>query len=156
MDIACELCRSGIAERLYLSARRGAWVVPNYLFGRPLDRLGLTHPLVPWRVQSLAAGLLLRTLVGVSWQFGLPRPDHSPLAAHPTISQDLLVRLGRGDILPKPEIERLEGGTVRFADGSAVEDRRDRLLYRVQGQLPVLRSRLPSGAPATTCRCGGG
>jgi Flavin-binding monooxygenase-like len=121
MDIACELCRSGIAERLYLSARRGAWVVPNYLFGRPLDRLGLTHPLVPWRVQSLAAGLLLRTLVGVPWRFGLPRPDHSPLAAHPTISQDLLVLLGRGDILPKPEIERLEGGTVRFADGSAVE-----------------------------------
>jgi dimethylaniline monooxygenase (N-oxide forming) len=121
MDIACELCRPGIAERLYLSARRGAWIMPNYLFGRPLDGLGLTHPLLPWRVQSLVAGLLLRLMIGVPWRFGLPRPDHPPLAAHPTISQDLLVRLGRGDILPKPGIERLEGGLVRFADGSSVE-----------------------------------
>jgi dimethylaniline monooxygenase (N-oxide forming) len=121
MDIACELCRPGVAARLYLSARRGAWVAPNYLFGRPLDQLGLTHPLVPWRLQSLAAGLLLRALVGAPWRFGLPRPDHPPLAAHPTISQDLFVRLGRGDIVPKPGIERLEGNVVRFADGSAVE-----------------------------------
>ena len=47
MDLACELCQPGVAARLDLSARRGAWVVPNYLFGRPLDQLGLTHPLVP-------------------------------------------------------------------------------------------------------------
>ena len=120
MDLACELCQPGVAARLYLSARRGAWVVPNYLFGRPLDQLGLTHPFVPWRVQSLAAEVLLRALVGSPWRFGLPRPDHPPLAAHPTVSQDLLVRLGRGDIVPKPGIERFEGRTVRFADGSAV------------------------------------
>ena len=72
MDLACELCQPGVAARLYLSARRGAWVVPNYLFGRPLDQLGLTHPLVPWRVQSLAAEVLLRALVGSPWRFGLP------------------------------------------------------------------------------------
>ncbi len=47
MDIACELSAPGVAERVYLSARRGAWIVPKYLFGRPLDRLGVTHPLVP-------------------------------------------------------------------------------------------------------------
>src|SRR4051812_328737 len=53
--------------------------------------------------------------------FGLPRPDHPPLAAHPTVSQDLLVRLGRGDIVPKLRIDRFKGKTVGFADESVVE-----------------------------------
>jgi cation diffusion facilitator CzcD-associated flavoprotein CzcO len=121
MDIACELCRPGIAERLYLSARRGAWIVPNYILGRPIDQLQITHAWVPWRVQSLIAELLLRVVVGAPWRFGLPKPDHRPLAAHPTISQDLLVRLGRGDIVPKPGIAALQGNEVRFVDGSIVE-----------------------------------
>ena len=127
MDIACELSRPGIAARLYLSARRGAWILPNYLFGRPLDQLGLTHPLIPWRLQSLFANAMLRLLVGAPWRYGLPRPDHPPLAAHPTVSQDLLVRLGRGQIMVRPEITELEGQTVRFADGSIVEA--DVILY---------------------------
>jgi hypothetical protein len=121
VDIACELCRPGIAERLYLSARRGAWIVPNYVLGRPMDQLGVTPAWLPWRVQSLVAELLLRAVVGGPWRYGLPRPDHPPLAAHPTISQDLLVRLGRGDIVPKPGIDAFEGHEVRFADGSVVE-----------------------------------
>lgn len=127
MDIACELSRPGIAARLHLSARRGAWVLPNYLFGRPLDQLGLSHPLIPWRLQSLLANAMLRILVGAPWRYGLPRPDHPPLAAHPTVSQDLLVRLGRGQIVVRPEITELDGRTVRFADGSVAEA--DVILY---------------------------
>lgn len=118
MDIACELSRRDVAERLFLSARRGAWIVPNYLFGRPMDRLGGTHPWIPWRVQSLLTRLALRLNVGPPWRYGLPRPDHAPLAAHPTVSQELLGKLGRGDILPKPGIRALDGDTVTFVDGS--------------------------------------
>jgi dimethylaniline monooxygenase (N-oxide forming) len=127
MDIACELSRPGIAERLYLSARRGAWVIPNYVLGRPMDRLGVGAAWLPWRVQSLMAELLIRLVVGAPWRFGLPRPDHPPLAAHPTVSQDLPVRLGRGDVVPKPEIRELQGRSVLFADGSTVEA--DVLIY---------------------------
>jgi hypothetical protein len=50
--------------------------------------------------------------------YGLPRPDHKWLRAHPTISQDLYSRLGHGDIVVKPAIEQFDGPTVRFADGS--------------------------------------
>ena len=121
VDIACELSSPGVAERVYLAARRGAWIMPKYLFGRPLDRLGVTHPLAPWRLQSLVAGALLRLTVGAPWRLGLPRPDHPPLAAHPTISQDLPDRLRAGAIVPKPALTALEGRTVRFADGSAAE-----------------------------------
>ena len=54
--------------------------------------------------------------------YGLPKPDHKLLEAHPTVSSELLPRLGHGDITVKPNIDRFDGGrTVRFADGSEEE-----------------------------------
>ncbi|MEA2646892.1 MAG: hypothetical protein QOE92_1975, partial [Chloroflexota bacterium] len=38
--------------------------------------------------------------------------------AHPTISSEILVRIGSGDVHPKPNIAELMGDRVRFADGS--------------------------------------
>jgi hypothetical protein len=64
---------------------------------------------------------MLRVAVGRMTDYGLPKPDHDVLEAHPTVSDDLLSRLGHGDITVKPSIERFEGSTVRFTDGSAVE-----------------------------------
>jgi hypothetical protein len=127
VDIACELSRPGIGSPLYLSARHGAWIIPSYLFGQPLDQMGVTHPLLPWWVQSFMTWFGLRMMVGKPWRFGLPRPDHLPFAADPTISQDLPVRLGRGDIIAKPGIAELQGDRVLFTDGSAVEA--DIILY---------------------------
>ena len=43
------------------------------------------------------------------------------LHAHPTVSDDLLTRLGHGDITVKPNIDRFEGSKVFFVDGSAPE-----------------------------------
>ena len=51
-------------------------------------------------------------------KYGLPEPDHKLLSAHPTISDDLLTRLGHGDITVKPNIERLDGDKVHFVDGT--------------------------------------
>jgi len=53
--------------------------------------------------------------------YGLPKPDHKLLEAHPTISSDLLARIGHGRVMPKPNIERLNGSRVRFEDGSEEE-----------------------------------
>ena len=54
--------------------------------------------------------------------YGLPKPDHKLLEAHPTVSSELLPRVGHGDIAVKPNIERFTGGrTVRFVDGSEEE-----------------------------------
>ena len=38
MDIAVESSFARAAR--YLAARRGAWVIPKYVFGRPLDSIG--------------------------------------------------------------------------------------------------------------------
>jgi dimethylaniline monooxygenase (N-oxide forming) len=54
--------------------------------------------------------------------YGLPEPDHKLLEAHPTVSAELLARIGHGDIALKPNIERFAGGrVVRFVDGSEEE-----------------------------------
>ncbi len=36
-DIACEVSR--VASKTYLSTRRGAHIIPKYIFGKPLDRV---------------------------------------------------------------------------------------------------------------------
>jgi cation diffusion facilitator CzcD-associated flavoprotein CzcO len=50
--------------------------------------------------------------------YGLPKPDHEPLEAHPSVSGEFLTRAGCGDITFKPAIKALEGQQVRFADDS--------------------------------------
>ena len=66
-------------------------------------------------------GVMLRLSQGKVTDYGLPEPDHAVLHAHPTVSQDLLNRLGHGDITVRPTIDRFEGSKVFFADGSSGE-----------------------------------
>lgn len=128
MDISVELSRPGVAKKVYLCSRRGAWVIPNYLFGKPLDKsTQLIPPGTPFWIKQLILGLVLKIGVGKMEDFGLPKPDHNPGEAHPTISQDILVRLGRGDITYKPIIQEFKGNKIRFADGS--EEDVDAVIY---------------------------
>ncbi|WP_151083990.1 flavin-containing monooxygenase [Nocardioides cynanchi] len=119
-DIAVEASRS--AKATYLAMRRGAWIIPKFLFGMPTDHL-TDSPLArgPLSVQKLGMRTMLRIAVGKMTDYGLPKPDHDILEAHPTVSDDLLSRLGHGDITVKPSISRFDGSTVRFTDGSSVE-----------------------------------
>lgn len=116
-DIAVESSR--VAASTDLAMRRGAHIVPKYMFGMPTDHL-TDSPLVhaPLKVQQLTMAALLRLSQGKVTDYGLPKPDHAVLHAHPTVSQDLLARLGHGDIRVRPNIERFEGPTVVFTDSS--------------------------------------
>ncbi len=119
-DIAVESSR--VAEETYLAMRRGAHVVPKFIFGVPTDHL--TDSVVarmPLKVQQVSMAAMLRLAQGKVTDYGLPKPDHAVLHAHPTVSDDLLSRLGHGDINVKPNIDRFEGSKVFFEDGSAVE-----------------------------------
>jgi cation diffusion facilitator CzcD-associated flavoprotein CzcO len=119
-DIAVESSR--VADQTYLAMRRGAHIMPKYLFGIPTDHL-TDSPLArgPLKLQQLSMAALLRLTQGRVTDYGLPKPDHAVLHAHPTVSDDLLTRLGHGDITVKPNIDRFEGSKVFFADGTAVE-----------------------------------
>ena len=118
VDIASELSNRGLAERLVLSTRRGAHVVPKYLFGKPIDQVVETNPYIPLALQRKAAALLVRLVVGRVENFGMPTPDHEILTAHPTVSSDLLQRVGNGDIIVKPNVSELHGDRVEFTDGT--------------------------------------
>ena len=126
MDIAVELSR--IADRTFLSVRRGFHVIPKYLKGKPLDTL--SNPIsrrLPFTVTRRSFEKLIEKSWGRPEDYGLPKPDHRLGEAHPTVSSEILSRLGHGDITVKPNIERLEGDSVRFTDGSV--ERVDRIIW---------------------------
>jgi dimethylaniline monooxygenase (N-oxide forming) len=113
MDIAVE--SSYVAQHTYLASRRGAYVIPKYFFGRP----GLAiPPWLPWQVRQAVLQQAVRVTVGPVERYGLPRPAHRILQAHPTVSDGLLSRIAHGAIVPKPNIAELCGEKIRFADGT--------------------------------------
>jgi cation diffusion facilitator CzcD-associated flavoprotein CzcO len=126
-DIAVESSR--IAAKTFLAMRRGAYVMPKYLNGKPTDEAAsklLT--MMPLPVQRFVLGRMLGLTAGDMTSYGLPKPDHKLLEAHPTVSAELLSRLGHGDIAIKPNLNRFSGDrTVQFVDGS--EEKIDLVVY---------------------------
>ena len=120
MDIASELAQRPIAKNLWVSARRGVWVLPKYMNGNPADKSAMPSWMPRKLGLSMARKMIKKTL-GNMEDYGLPKPDHEPLEAHPSVSGEFLTRAGCGDIKFKPAIKALEGKQVRFADDS-VED----------------------------------
>jgi dimethylaniline monooxygenase (N-oxide forming) len=117
-DIAVESSR--VARETVLAMRRGAHILPKFMFGMPTDHL-TESPLArgPFRLQQLGMRAMLRISQGKVTDYGLPKPDHRVLEAHPTVSQDLLNRLGHGDLRVRPNIARMDGSTVHFVDGTS-------------------------------------
>jgi dimethylaniline monooxygenase (N-oxide forming) len=118
MDIAVE--SSYVAERTYLAARQGVWIVPKYVFGKPVDQLR-NDPRVPFKIRQRFIQQLIRSYSGPPERYGLPKPRHRFGEAHPTISGRILDRIQHGTITPKPNIASFEGSQVHFADGSTLD-----------------------------------
>jgi dimethylaniline monooxygenase (N-oxide forming) len=118
VDIASELARAG--AQVALSVRRGAWVLPKFVFGRPIDQPGIIPPSLPDDIKTGIAELWYRLQIGGPADYGLPAPDHRLGHAHPTLSDELLPLLRERKIAPRPAISRFEGRVVRFADGAAL------------------------------------
>lgn len=128
VDIAVDLCRT--ARHVTLSTRRGAWIMPKYLMGRPVDQWSgfLARRLkLPTRVTRMIMARLIRLAQGDQRRFGLKRPDHPMWREHATLSQDLLPAIGHGRISVKPNISRLDGSEVVFEDTSRA--RFDAIVY---------------------------
>jgi hypothetical protein len=121
VDLTSELSRKGVAEKVFISTRSGAWVMPKYLFGKPVGDIVKTSPYLPLKLQRWLARPLPYIASGRMEDFGLPHPNHKFLEAHPTVSSELLLRLGSGDAVAKPNISELRGGEVAFDDGTSEE-----------------------------------
>ncbi|MGC5333333.1 flavin-containing monooxygenase [Micromonospora sp. DT62] len=120
MDIAVDA--SYAARRTLLSLRRGVWVVPKHLLGRPSDTLnGALARRLPWRLRQRITQRMLAATVGAPTRYGLPAPAHGFLQDHPTLSDGLLSRLTHGEIEPRPGIAGFDGDRVTFTDGRVDE-----------------------------------
>lgn len=127
VDIACEAARL-YGERVTISTRSGAYIIPNWLLGKPFD--SLANPLtakLPMPLQRLLLRFSLWLARGRQQDYGVPVPDRPILTEHPTISQDLLNLSGRGLVRFKPNIAEFDGREVIFADGT--RDSFDLVIY---------------------------
>jgi len=115
-DIASDIGR--VAERTWISVRRGYWFIPKHVFGIPSDVFADNGPTLPMWLEQRVFGVLLRLLLGDVRRLGLPRPDHRLFESHPILNSELLSRLQHGDVVAKPDVARLDGPDVVFADGS--------------------------------------
>lgn len=117
-DIAVDAVHQ--AECVDLSVRRGYYFVPKYLFGRPSDTLNQGKPLPPWIKQRVDT-LVLKQFTGDPVRFGFPAPDYKIYESHPVVNSLILHHIGHGDVHVRADVDRFEGKTVRFVDGSSAD-----------------------------------
>jgi len=135
-EVAAELAENDAAERVFLSARSGRYVLPKLIDGKPMDSKAplpsdpLPAPLSALPLNAgvwLARRLLKRVFLKLQKQagsfesLGLPVPDIEPWADRPTMSLEFIPALREGRIHVKPGISEFEGNRVLFTDGTSVE-----------------------------------
>jgi dimethylaniline monooxygenase (N-oxide forming) len=132
-EIAVEV--SAVAERTFMSVRRGTHVIPRRLGGRPYDAADVS-PLnrLPWRLLNAIYGRRVGRALGrapSSW----PLPAGRVLEGIPIVSSDLIPAVRRGDVVVKPAVDRLGGDRVHFVDGS--EEQIDHVVHATGYRISV-------------------
>jgi uncharacterized NAD(P)/FAD-binding protein YdhS len=116
-DIAVDVAR--LASYTAISMRAAPYFVPKLVFGRPVDvvhafwRNKLPEPLL-----RSALKLWLRLAVGRWEDYGLPPPTGAALSKPPTVNSSVLDALRHGRLAVRPGIERYDGQSIRFRDGT--------------------------------------
>jgi hypothetical protein len=114
---------TSVAQRVYLSMRRGTYFVPKFVFGRPMDGVinFCEHIPMPRGFRNRFYTFFHTLMVGRNERYGLPEPEHRIMDTHPTMTTVVPQLAGHGRIGVKPEIVEFAGDKVRFSDGSEVE-----------------------------------
>ena len=137
-EIACEIAKSG-ADAVFLSARSGAWILPQYRDGKAIAAgIPMAHPndpvpgplrLLPDRAREFAfeaiSKRMFTRMFGPRMQrlqeLGLPAPPDNPLEKRATVSEPLLDALESGAVGARKGITRFDGSVVEFGDGAREE-----------------------------------
>lgn len=117
-DIAVDAVHHATA--VDISVRRGYYFVPKYLFGKPADTLNQGKPL-PARIKQAIDSRILKLFTGDPVKFGFPKPDYKIYESHPVVNSLILHHLGHGDLAVRADIDRFDGATVHFVDGSSAD-----------------------------------
>lgn len=118
-DVAVETSR--VSAYTAISWRRGYRIVPKFLFGKPTDVVANRMSFLPTKLKYFLSGLTVNLITGPNELYGLPKPEHKVGATHPTVNDELLYKLRHGKVSPKLDIQRFEGKSVHFKDGSSEE-----------------------------------
>jgi len=116
-DIAVEASRVGKSS--HISMRRGYWILPRILFGRPVAEVFQSW--IPLCIQQLIFELGLYIAVGRNSDFGLPNPKFTVFEHTITINNPIIEELAKGNIIPHGDLVSLDGNTVTFKDGNKIE-----------------------------------
>jgi thioredoxin reductase len=108
-------------SQVFLSIRRGYWFVPKFILGFPTGDVISYAEMVPmprllrrWLFQSV-----LWLVQGPPSRYRMPDPDYAIDQAHPTMTDEIPRLVAHGSLTIKPEIERLDGYSVVFKDGTS-------------------------------------
>jgi len=116
-DIACDVAR--VADRTCISMRRGMYIVPKLILGRPADAQYQRAQHLPRPLRQVLMRAMLRLAIGPFARYHLQTPTCGPLEMHPTLNSEIMNALSDGTVLPRVGIERLEQANVYFLDGHA-------------------------------------
>lgn len=122
VDASVELGR--FASQLFLSTRRGSWVLTrltHYGVPRDLKRNRFISSFPLWLRNRLMENCC--DYVFDHKAFGL-KPAHRALSAHPTVNDELPIRITSGSVIIKPNVKRFTETGIEFEDGS-FEDKID-------------------------------
>lgn len=120
----CDMVVDAANARLdaHVSVRRGQVFQPKAIFGKPRAELRwLTR--LPGVLQERVTRALVNVVVGAPSRYrGLPEPSTRNLDKQPPVVNNLLLYwIQHGRITVQPGIDRLDGKTVHFTDGSSNE-----------------------------------
>ena len=108
------------ATSIDMSVRRGYYFVPRYMLGKPTDTLNQGRPL-PARIKQFIDTRALKLFTGDPVKFGFPKPNYRIYESHPIVNTLVLQHLGQGDLQIRPDVDRFDGHTVHFSDGTSGE-----------------------------------
>jgi hypothetical protein len=119
-DVAVDVAR--LAARAALSMREGTYFIPKRMFGQPIDVVyAFWNGKLPRPLLQSALKLWLRLVTGRWEGYGLQAPTHAPLDKHPTVNSGVLEALRHGRLVARRGIDRYDGHTVHFTDGTQEE-----------------------------------
>lgn len=120
----CDLAVDAAQDRFdtHIVIRRGHHFQPKMFFGRPRAEIPFMKEFT-FEEQDLITRLMMKVSVGTAEDYpGMPIPDHHALADGPPVVNDLLLYwIQHGRITVRPGIERFDGTTVHFTDGTSGE-----------------------------------
>ncbi|XP_031431112.1 flavin-containing monooxygenase 5-like [Clupea harengus] len=124
-DIAAESSR--VAEQVYVSTRRGAWMIRQVSDnGMPVDMtyntrfVHILFQLVPMRFLNWFGEKKLNAMYDHT-MYAL-KPKHRLFSQIPVINDDLPLKILSGAVVVKPNVKEVRGSSVLFEDGTEVEN----------------------------------